>query len=153
MKTFSQRRTGTRAALLIAIAIALHGTGSALTVINNKDNAPSATLISGSLRWAIANTPAGGVVDFSSSLKGKTITLVGGQLVVKKALTVRGLGCAILTISGNNSSRVFYVSGSSTGSGAAIISDLTITKGNGLGGEPAGTRGRCVAGQSHQAGD
>ena len=139
MKTHSHPRTRILAMLVAAIAITLQGTGLALTVTNNKDNAPSAPLIAGSLRWAIAGTPANGTVDFSTSLKGKTIILTDGQLVVTKALTIRGLGCDKLAVSGNNKSRVFYVGGSSTGSGAAIISDMTITKGNGRGGEPAGT--------------
>jgi len=127
------------ALLRAVLAIALQGSAFALTVTNNKDNVPSDPPIAGSLRWAIAGTPASGLVDFSTSLKGKTIVLKGGQLLVSKALTIRGLGCSDLTVSGNSASRVFYVTGSGTGAGIAVISDMTITKGNGLGGEPAGT--------------
>ena len=78
----------------LAIAgIVLPGTASALTVTNNKDNLPSAPLISGSLRWAIQNTPASGTVDFSSSLCGQTILLKAGQLVVDKRLRIRAHAC------------------------------------------------------------
>lgn len=132
MKTQKQPRASR---LLIAIAaligVALPGTASALTVTNNKDNLPAATLIPGSLRWAITNTPANGTVEFASSLKGQTIALKAGQLVVDKLLTIKGLGVSKLTVSGNNVSRVFFVSGSFAT--PSVISDLTITKGNAVG--------------------
>ena len=131
METTSQLRTGLLAGLVALVGIALQGASLALTVTNNLDNAPAAPLISGSLRWAIANTPANGLVDFSSSMKGKTIVLKAGQLLVDKILTIRGLGCASLAVSGNNMSRVFYVK--ATGVTPAIISDMTITKGNAVG--------------------
>lgn len=131
MKTTRQSRAGLRAALVALVGFALQAASPALTVTNNLDNAPSAALISGSLRWAIAGTPANGLVNFSSSMKGKTIVLKAGQLVVDKSLTIRGLGCNALTVSGNNVSRVFYVG--ATGVNPAIISDMTITKGNAVG--------------------
>ena len=132
MKTHQKPRASR---LLVAIAaligVALPGTASALTVTNNKDNLPAASLITGSLRWAITNTPANGTVDFASALKGQTIALKAGQLVVDKQLTIKGLGVNSLTVSGNNVSRVFYVSGSFAT--PTLISDMTITKGNAVG--------------------
>ena len=125
------------AAIAALIGVALTGTASALTVKNNKDNNPSDPLIVDSLRYAIANTPAGGTVDFSSSLNGKTIALKGGQLVVNKQLTIKGLGASKLTVSGNNVSRVFFVSGSFAL--PTVISDVTITKGNAVGTDLSGS--------------
>ena len=125
------------AAIAALIGVALTGTASALTVKNNKDNNPSDPLIVDSLRYAIANTPAGGTVDFSSSLNGKTIALKAGQLVVNKQLTIKGLGASKLTVSGNNVSRVFFVSGSFAL--PTVISDVTITKGNAVGTDLSGS--------------
>jgi hypothetical protein len=62
-----------------------------------------------SLREAIAFTEAGGKVSFSPSLAGGTIQLTQGELVINKDLIINGLGANNLTVSGNNSSRVFLV--------------------------------------------
>jgi hypothetical protein len=112
------------AILVSLITVVLQGYASALTVKNTKDSAPGAALVSGSLRWAIAETPVNGTVDFDASLRGRTILLKGGQLVVDKALHVKGPDCGGLTVSGNERERVFLVSGANV-----IISDLTIAKG------------------------
>jgi hypothetical protein len=130
MKTTTHLRAWLCAALVALVGFALPGAGFALTVTNDKDYTPSQTPIAGSLRYAIANTPANGLITFASNMKKKTIVLTGGQLVVDKVLTIQGPGTD-LTVSGNNVSRVFYVKG--TGVTPAIISDMTITKGNGVG--------------------
>src|SRR5262249_22828004 len=62
----------------------------------------------GSLRQAILDTPAGGTVDFEPGLSG-TITLTSGELAVDKSLDIEGPGANLLTVSGNNASRVFDV--------------------------------------------
>ena len=154
MKTLSQPRAGLKAVLVALLGVALQGAGFALTVTNNKDNAPSTPLIAGSLRWAIAGTPANGLVDFSTTLKGKTILLKAGQLVVDKALNIRGLGCSSLTVSGNNVSRVFFVSGTGNSPGLAsvIISDMTITKGNAVGLDISGFGNATYGGGIHNVG-
>lgn len=155
MKTTSHLRVGVRAALVALVGFALQGAGFALTVTNNKDNAPSTPLIVGSLRWAIAGTPANGLVDFATTMKGKTILLKAGQLVVDKAMTIRGLGCNSLTVSGNNVSRVFYVSATSiiSGQSAVTISDMTITKGNAVGPDLSGFGNGANGGAIHNVGD
>ena len=68
------------------------------TVTNLLDSGP------GSLRDAIASTPAGGVVDFQPGLTG-TITLTTGELTIGNDLTVNGPGAGVLTVSGNQASR------------------------------------------------
>src|SRR6516225_8501060 len=70
------------------------------TVTNLLDAGP------GSLRDAIATTPAGGTVDFQPGLTG-TITLTSGELAINEDLTITGPGADVITVSGNNASRVF----------------------------------------------
>src|SRR5436853_3724241 len=65
----------------------------------------------GSLRQAVldANAAAGpDVITFQAGLTG-TITLATGQLVVADSVVVQGPGQAVVTVNGNNASRVFYV--------------------------------------------
>src|SRR5262249_4434181 len=71
------------------------------TVTTLMDNVP------GSLRAAIAATPAGGTVGFAPGLMG-TITLTAGPLVLDHNVTIAGPGprADAITVSGNNASRV-----------------------------------------------
>jgi hypothetical protein len=94
-------------------------------VTNLNDSGP------GSLRQAIidANTAAGpDQVTFQAALSG-TITLTTGQLYITDSVDIQGPGAAVLSVSGNDASRVFYLY-----NGAAVldvtISGLTITDGN-----------------------
>src|SRR6516225_6123166 len=77
------------------------------TVTNLTDHDP------GSLRDAIANTPAGGTVDFQAGLTG-TITLTTGELAINKDLTIAGPGAGVITVSGNHASRVFNIAATFT---------------------------------------
>ncbi len=97
-----------------------------ITVTNtNDDNNP------GSLRYAIDNICNGGTIDFNLTYIPATITLTSGELDINKSLTITGPGASSLTISGNNTYRVFNIS-----SGTVSISGLTISNGyiNGNGG-------------------
>jgi hypothetical protein len=98
---------------------ALEGRCLPSTVTNLTDHDP------GSLRNAIATTPAGGTVDFQPGLSG-TITLTTGELAISKNLTIAGPGADVITVSGNDSSRVFGVF-----VGTVDISGLTIANGGG----------------------
>jgi hypothetical protein len=82
----------------------------------------------GSLRDTIATAPSGAIINFASSLHGQTITLTK-ELDISKDLTIEGLGAGALTISGNDASRVFHISGSVT----VNISELTIADGKSTG--------------------
>jgi hypothetical protein len=95
---------------------------SVLTVMNNNDSG------SGSLRATIAAAQSGDTIDFSSKLKGETITLTSGELLITDSVTIDGLGANQLAVSGNNASRVFEVA---TGLNVTI-SGLTITQGYAL---------------------
>jgi TIR domain/NACHT domain len=64
----------------------------------------------GSLREAIANARPSSIITFAPTLKGGTITLTSGELKITKNLEIDGLEPTSLTISGGNTSRVFYVS-------------------------------------------
>ncbi|MCC3444734.1 MAG: DUF4347 domain-containing protein, partial [Microcoleus sp. PH2017_03_ELD_O_A] len=76
-----------------------------IVVTSNSDSG------AGSLRAAIASAVAGDTITFAPGLAGQTIALTSGQIdiPVGKNLTIDGAGAAGLTISGNNSSRAFFV--------------------------------------------
>ena len=75
-----------------------------------------------SLRDAIQVATAGDTITFSVT---GTIVLILGQLTVGKDLTLNGPGQDSLTVSGNNSSRVFYIT-----AGNVVLSNLTISDGH-----------------------
>jgi hypothetical protein len=79
----------------------------------------------GSLRAAVtaANAnPGADVINFATT---GTITLTSGELDITDSLTINGPGINSLTVSGNNSSRVFGLAGNPTVS----IADLTVANG------------------------
>ncbi|WP_445240499.1 DUF4347 domain-containing protein [Microcoleus vaginatus] len=79
-----------------------------IVVANNSDSGP------GSLRAAIATAVAGDIITFAPGLASQTITLTSGQLDIPagKNITVDGAAAPGLTISGNNTSRVIRIGGS-----------------------------------------
>ena len=87
-----------------------------------------------SLREAIAQTQAGGTINFAPTLSG-TINLTHGALKIDKDLTIKGLGANKLTVSGNNDSRVLEVNdGNASNYLNVAIDGLTIANGKiGLG--------------------
>src|SRR5262249_48884660 len=112
---------------------------STYTVLNLADSGP------GSLRQAIldANThPGADAIRFAHNLHG-TITLTGGELDITGDLTINGPGESRLTVSGNHSSRVFGISGSSA---HVEIDDLTIADGRATGTTFTGLSGPVTLG-------
>jgi hypothetical protein len=97
----------------------------------------------GSLRWAVeqANAHAGDdTIAFDQTVfqSPQTITLTGGELQVTDAVSVQGPGAGLLTVSGNNSGRVFEVNDGNSGTSLAVtISGLTVTDGS-VGGNGGG---------------
>lgn len=82
------------------------------------------------LRDAIttANSDSGGdTIVFAANVTG-TITLTQGPLSITNSMTISGPGSGILTISGNNTSRIFNVT--SSASSNVTISGLTLLQGN-----------------------
>ena len=113
------------AALTLGVAFSPALDAATFTVTNLNDAG------AGSLRQAIvdANGAAGAdIVAFQPGLTG-TITLTTGQLYITDSVDVQGPGPAVITVSGNNASRVFYLY-----NGSAVIdvtiSGLTITEGS-----------------------
>ena len=78
----------------------------------------------GSLRDAIAQACPGSTITFANGIN--LITLTSGELVVNKSLTIQGPGANLLTISGNNASRVFNIA---VGNFDVTFSGLTIANG------------------------
>jgi beta-glucanase (GH16 family) len=93
-----------------------------VTVTNTADGG------AGSLRRALASVCVGGTVSFSDALAGQTITLLSGPLTLGKNVTIDGSAAPGLTISGNDSDRVFIVNAGTT----ATIKHLTVTNGYGF---------------------
>ncbi len=89
-----------------------------MTVLNSMDNGP------GSLRDTVGIAAPGDTIVFANILDGATITLTTGQIDINQDLTIIGPGRTNLTISGDNSSRIFKSYASHF-----VISDLTLTKG------------------------
>jgi large repetitive protein len=111
--------------------------GQSDVVTNTNDNG------AGSLRNAIvtacagdaitfSNTTAGGAVNFSDGSL-HTITLTSGELGISQNLTITGPGANLLTLSGNNASRVINIQ-----SGTATISNLKVSGGAVTGGNNGG---------------
>jgi CSLREA domain-containing protein len=86
-----------------------------------------------SLREA-ALEPSCMLIDFSLDLAGQTIVLALGDIPITHSVEIRGFGAEALAISGNKTSRIFYVAQGSS----AAISGLTLKNGTGIGTGPAG---------------
>ncbi len=92
---------------------------STFTVTNLLDTGP------GSLREAVtaANAnPGADVINFATT---GTIALTSGELDITDSLSINGPGINSLTVSGNNSSRVFGLGGNPT----VVIAGLTVANG------------------------
>jgi hypothetical protein len=105
---------------------------STFTVLNLADSG------AGSLRSAIAaaeTNPGADVIEFAKGVKG-TITLTSGELLITQDLTLEGPGAKKLTVSGNQTSRIFNVGGGTDASTAITvsISGLTLADGRADGG-------------------
>ncbi|MBI5641676.1 MAG: Ig-like domain repeat protein [Nitrospirae bacterium] len=103
------------ACLLILLPLAT-ANAATLTVTNLNDSG------AGSLRQAIADASSGDTINFNVN---GTITL-SSRLSIDKNLTITGPGATSLTISGNNTVQVLYVSPGIT----LNLNNLTVANGN-----------------------
>ena len=74
-----------------------------IVVANNND------VGAGSLRDIIDCAPSGSTITFAPAMSGQTIVLLTGEIVINKNLTIIGPGATSLTLSGNNSTRIFHL--------------------------------------------
>jgi parallel beta-helix repeat protein len=91
-----------------------------MATLSVTSNADSGT---GSLREAIAIAQSGDTIVFDPTLSNQTITLTSGELNISKNLTIDGANAPGLTISGNNTTRIFDVNTSGT---SFTIRNLTL---------------------------
>jgi hypothetical protein len=119
MKTFNSNtcRILFATCLSALCLIALSTQAATISVTNTNDSG------AGSLRQAIADAVNGDTIEFGVT---GTITLMTGELLVNKNVTLNGPGSDQVIVDGNHASRVFHVSGGVT----ATIAGLTITNGS-----------------------
>ena len=108
--------------------------------VNRLDDSAAAPL-PGMLRFAVLNAPAGGSITFDPLLSRRTITLDGSSpnnhILIARDLAIQGPGSSLLTVSGGNATRLFFVNGCTV-----RIGGLTLADGLAKGGEGApGTGG------------
>jgi hypothetical protein len=122
------------------------------TVTNLNDDGP------GSLRRAIHDANGTGEPDaiaFQPGLAGP-ITLTSGELDVMESVTITGPGAGVITVSGNNASRIFLVENAAHTAINVAISGLTLTAGSGgavaVSDEVLALRGVVIANSSAQMG-
>src|SRR5262245_12432318 len=87
----------------------------------------------GSLRQAVLDanaSPGADLIRFAPAARDGAIALTSGELAITDDLAIDGPGQNRLTLSGNNASRVFHVSGSTTD---VAIKDVTIANGRATG--------------------
>jgi len=108
--------------LVFVLLCSLNRANAATYLVTNTNDSGA-----GSLRQAIldANANSGSDIIDATGVTG-TITLTTGQLSITDGVTISGPGANLLSVSGNNSSRVFQISGGVT----VNINNLTITGGN-----------------------
>jgi hypothetical protein len=99
--------------------------GSVHIVTSNRDDGSA-----GSLRAVIAAAQPGDTIEFSPRLNGTTIQLQS-SIDIDKLLYIVGPGAGRLTISGDNSSRLFVIEPSATGAGGEAVSISGLTLANG----------------------
>ena len=113
--------------LLLLVFTTTWSRAATIVVTSTADNGP------GTLRAALASAANNDVITFSVGLPA-TITLTSGELLSFTNVTVNGPGAGNLSISGNNSGRVFHIGPSNI----VNISGLTIRDALALGGSIGG---------------
>jgi hypothetical protein len=124
-ENLGRARRLTTVTMLIALGAAAQSI-SAQTVTNTNDSG------SDSLRQSILSASPGATIDFAIPLTDRgcstgscTITLTSGELTITQGVTIQGPGAQLLTISGNDASRIFNV----TAATAVSIGGMTLRDG------------------------
>jgi len=120
---------------LLALVSAQGAPATTFMVTNLGDAGP------GSLRRAVLDAnaaPGADAVAFAPGLTG-TIPLSSGEIPIKDSLTINGPGAAVLTVSGNDLSRIFHVENTAAAAPIDVtLSGLTLTRGSAVAGVTAG---------------
>ena len=105
-----------RAIALALLVLPAAGNVTVTTVADESDGSLDPGLGTGtSLREAVTHAVAGSVIDFAPSLSGQTLVLTAGQISFTKNLTLDASGLAAgVSVSGNNTTRVFDIPSSRT---------------------------------------
>lgn len=119
--------------ILFTVLFAASTQAATFTVTTLADNESDGCLVNQcTLREAITdanNTAGSNTINFQAGLTG-TITLTMGQLIVSNNMTINGPGARVISVSGNNASRVFLIATPILGGDfTASISGLTIRNG------------------------
>lgn len=111
---------------LAFLAAGIDGYAATLVVTKPADTADGICDSDCSLREAVTAAASGDTIVFSPLFsQPQAITLKNGQILITHGLRITGPGQMLLTISGNNASRIFFVRSSSVVS----LSGMTITRG------------------------
>lgn len=98
--------------LVVSMMLPISAVTVTVTTTQDEDDGSLGGGTGVSLREAIKYSNAGDVID-ATGVTG-IITLTGGELTINKDLIIQGPGANVLAISGNNISRIFSISGTST---------------------------------------
>jgi CSLREA domain-containing protein len=115
------------ACVVLGIGVFLHATAHATTrtVTTTADHAIGpCTADDCTLREAVVSSLDGDLINFAPSLTG-TITLTQGEMLIQQSITIIGPGAKVLSVSGNNVTRIFEITKGFT----ASISGLTLMSG------------------------
>lgn len=97
--------------VLIFICSPANLNGATLVVTGTTDTTDGTCDINCSLRDAISAANDGDTITFGTQFNTPTtITLLQGQILIAKSLTIAGPGSSSLSISGNNAGRIFRIS-------------------------------------------
>jgi len=122
---------GDQIAIPVYLTVSNSGTCTQPVCVNRTDDSVSAP-ISGMLRYAVLNAPQGASITFDPSLNGQTIALdtssANNHIKIAQDVTIQGPGP--LTISGGNTTRIFFIAG-----GNVTISGVTLANGFAKGGD------------------
>jgi hypothetical protein len=102
--TLATDNTGNREALKSSPDFSVTFLSGCSTIVTNTNASGE-----GSLLEAVNCAVSGSTLTFASALIGQTITLDSGEIMINKDLTISGPGMLNLTLSGNNTSRIFYL--------------------------------------------
>jgi CSLREA domain-containing protein len=121
-------RVPTLLLILLCVAAVTNSYAATLTVTKTADTSDGVCDSDCSLRDAVMAAVSGDTLVFSTLFNSpQTITLTDGQITIDKSLTITGTGQDLVTVSGNNASRVLFISGEGI---SVNISGITFRDGN-----------------------